>query len=547
MTQLDGKPETRSKLAGLSTVSLLTLCSRFTGMARDALMASLFSTGWILDAFSLAFRIPNTFRRLFGEGAMTAAFLPSFVRRDQQQGRAAANDLFSAVGWRLIRVLLYAVLLCEIVVVAVYLGLSLSERTALLCQLTMILLPFLLLICLSGFYAAALNGVHHFFVPSLVPIVLNVCWLSGGVAAVMGLTSDIAIVQAICVAIVGGSALQLCLLVRTARRFDIRLGAPSESAVSEAGTVFRSMLPVLIGLSIAQVNALVDNVLALGLSSRLVEFVPELERFRLPEGTAGAMYLGQRLFQFPLGVVAVALGTVLFPRFAKDIQEDNRDGLSEDVVHGLQLVLVLGIPATIGLWVLAAPITDLLFRYRNFDAVAAQMTSSMVAAHGLGVVVFSGLLIINRVFYAAGDQLTPMRQGIVCVGLNLMFDVLLLPVLGGIALPIASILATCFQLGLAIEVLRKRFLKVGRDAFVPLLLRVAGCAVVMTVVVCLLRDSVTVTDTPGTVLVRLLRVALPVAAAVLVYGGGLVLLGVSPRALLRRPFRSSSSHTESSG
>ncbi|MCR9199405.1 MAG: murein biosynthesis integral membrane protein MurJ [Planctomycetaceae bacterium] len=530
------EPESKSRLAGLSTVSLLTLCSRFTGMARDALMASLFSTGWILDAFSLAFRLPNTFRRLFGEGAMTAAFLPQFVRADQQYGRAAASDLFSAVGWRLIRVLLLVVLAGEGVVAAAYLGLTLSDRTALLCQLTMILLPFLLLICLSGFYAAALNGVQHFFIPALVPVVLNVCWLCGGIAAVVFVSADTSVVQLICAAIVAGSALQLLLLAGTARRFRIRLGQPTPSARQQAGAVFRSMLPVLIGLSITQVNALVDNVLALGLSSSLLDHLPELERCRLPEGTAGAMYLGQRLFQFPMGVVAVALGTVLFPRFAKDLQEGNLQGLSHDVVHGLQLVLVIGLPATIGLWVLAAPITDLLFRYQNFDAVAAQMTSEMVAAHGLGVVVFSGLLIINRVFYAAGDQMTPMRQGLVCVGLNLMFDVLLLPIQGATALPCASILATCFQLGLAIEVLRKRFLQVGRDAFLPLLFRVLICATVMTIAVMAVLDAFPTSEESLAVGVRLLRVAAPVAVAVLIYGGGLLVLGVSPRQLLKTPF-----------
>jgi len=530
------EPESKSRLAGLSTVSLLTLCSRFTGMARDALMASLFSTGWILDAFSLAFRLPNTFRRLFGEGAMTAAFLPQFVRADQQHGRAAACDLFSAVGWRLIRVLSLVVLIGEGIVAAAYLGLTLSERTALLCQLTMILLPFLLLICLSGFYAAALNGVQHFFVPALVPIVLNLCCLCGGIGAIVFVTADTTAVQLICTAIVAGALLQLILLAATASRFRIRLGQPTPSAREQAGTVFRSMLPVLIGLSITQVNALVDNILALGLSSSLLDHLPELERCRLPEGTAGAMYLGQRLFQFPMGVVAVALGTVLFPRFAKDLQENNLQGLSHDVVHGLQLVLVIGLPATIGLWVLAAPITDLLFRYQNFDAVAAQMTAEMVAAHGLGVVVFSGLLIINRVFYAAGDQITPMRQGLVCVGLNLLFDVLLLPIQGATALPCASILATCFQLGLAIEVLRKRFLQVGRDAFVPLLLRVVVCAVVMTAAVIAIRDALATSGEPPVLALRLLSVVAPVTVAVVVYGGGLLLLGVSPRQLLKAPF-----------
>lgn len=529
------QPKKSTKLRSFSIVSTLTLVSRITGLGRDSLMASLFGTGWILDAFSLAFRVPNMFRRLFGEGAMTAAFLPEFVRIDQAHGRAAADALFCGVGWRLLKILFGFCLATEAAVALFYLTMSMSDRTGLLCELTMLLIPFMLLICMSGFYSAALNGVHHFTFPALAPVVLNLTWLSGGLIAARCLLTGPAEARWIAISIVAGGALQLAMLIWKAGRFSIRLKPPAAEAVTQAKVVFQAMAPVLIGLSIAQINGIVDSLLAWVLSSGNIDRIPELYRFRLPEGTAGALYLGQRLYQFPMGVFAVALGTILFPRFAKHAQAKNFADLNTDVIHGIQLVLVVGIPASAGLWLMAGPITDLLFRYGQFDAIAASMTTDMIAAHGLGVWVFSGLLIVNRVYYAANDQMTPMRQGLMCVGLNLIFDIVLLPILGATALPIASVLATTFQLGVAVEGLRKRFLTVGRSAFIPILWRVILCTMVMYLVTQYALQLVHSPDDVLTMWHRLVAVTVPILAAAVTYAAGLIFLGVSPKKLLRKP------------
>lgn len=528
-----------SKLKGLKVVSLLTLLSRITGLARDGLMASLFGTGWILDAFTIAFRVPNMFRRLFGEGALTAAFLPEFVRVDETEGRSAAVALFSGVAGRMLRVLAALVVGGELLIASLYLVVQMSDRSMLLCELAMILLPYLLLICLAGLFSAALNGTKHFVVPALAPVMLNLIWLSGGLLAARQLATGEDEVRIISGFIVLGGAVQLSMVIYRGRKFGIALTGRSVEAAENTSRVFRAMGPVLLGLSITQINGIIDSLLAWGLSSGNLEDVSSMARFRLPIGTAGALYLGQRLFQFPLGVFAVALGTVLFPRFAKHAQTGDYDGLNREVVHGLQLVLVVGIPASIGLWFMAAPITDLLFRYGQFDAYAAAMTTDMIAGYGLGVWVFSGLLIVNRVFYAANDQVTPMRQGLICVGLNLMFDFVLLPILGGPALPVASVLATLFQLGLSLEVLRKRFLTFGREAFIPLLWRICVATLLMNLAgLAVLTIATQVEGSHDSLVYRLVKVFAPLAVAVVVYAGALIMTGVSPRKLLDQPFES---------
>lgn len=533
--------ESTGKLRGLKSVSLLTLLSRILGLARDTLMASLFGTGAILDAFTVAFRIPNMFRRLFGEGAMTAAFLPAFVRTDETEGRSAAALLFSGAAYRLTLILLILTIVAEVIIATVYLMVSLSPRSVLLCELAMILLPYMLLICMAGLYSAALHGVRHFTFPALAPVVLNLMWLGGGITAAMTLASGPDEVRLIAAFIVVGGFVQLWMLARKAADHGVRISSFSSARAAakrpNVSGIFAAMLPVLFGLSITQINGMVDSFLAWVLMSGNLEGIAALERFRLPEGTASALYLGQRLFSFPLGVFAVALGTVLFPRFAKHAQTGDLTQLNTDIIHGLQLVLVVGIPASVGLIFMAEPITNLLFRYGQFGAEATELTHRMIEAYGGGVWIYSGLLIVNRVFYAANDQTTPMRQGLICVGLNLMFDFVLLPLLGGPALPLASVLAALFQLGLALEVQRRRFLSIGRDAFVPILWRVTLCSGLMSLTVYGIRRMMSEQEIAALTLTdKVMAVFAPIAAAIVVYGTGLLVSGVSLRGLLNGPF-----------
>ncbi|MDG2129274.1 MAG: murein biosynthesis integral membrane protein MurJ [Fuerstiella sp.] len=535
---MDGQPKSVNRLKGLKAVSLLTLLSRFTGLARDALMASLFGTGWVLDAFTVAFRVPNLFRRLFGEGAMTAAFLPEFVRADQVRGRDAAADLFNGVAWRLLKILVVFLLIVEFALLAVRLFLPLSERSALLCELSLILMPYMVLICMAGLYSAALNGVQHFVVPTMTSMVLNIVWLVAGLTATLMYSSDASRIRLIAVCLVAGGVLQLTMTAWKASQYSVRMRVgPAEQAARDNTTrVFRAMGPVLVGLSITQINGLIDGLLAWILVAPGPGGISFFSRFLLPEGTAAALYLGQRLFQFPLGVFAVALGTVLFPRFARHAAAGDHEELSRDVLHGLQLVLVVGVPASVGLWFMAEPITDLLFRYGQFGASASHMTARMIAAYGLGVWVVSGLLIANRVFYAAGDQVTPMRQGLICVALNLMFDFLLLPVLGGPGLPVASMLATLFQLGLALEVLRRRFLEIGHAAFVPVLWRTALATLLMSLAGLAALTLVSQWENSlGEFTYRLVKVVVPITAAVVVYAAVLSGVGLSLTRLLKEP------------
>ncbi|MCA9083136.1 MAG: murein biosynthesis integral membrane protein MurJ [Planctomycetaceae bacterium] len=538
------------KLRGFGAVSLLTLVSRITGLGRDSLMAGLFGSGWVLDAFFVAFRIPNLFRRLFGDGAMTAAFLPEFVRTEQESGRAASAALFRDVAGRLFRILLALTVVCELSVATLLIFTPLSERNQLLCELTLIMTPYLLLICMTGLYGAALNGVRHFVVPAFAPVLLNVVWLAGGLAAVAVVSDDLVRVRLIALLVVVGGVAQLSVSAYSLRRFSISLRGRDVVGVTQSGIqaagenptvardttdrVFRRMVPVLFGLSVTQITGLTDSVLAWVLVAPEFMQFEWLDRFRLQEGTAAALYLGQRLFQFPMGVFAVALGTVLFPRFAAHAQSGRRDELSRDVLHGLQLVLIVGIPASVGLWFLADPISRLLFEYGRFDSQSAALTGLMISGYGCGVWVFSGLLIVNRVFYAANDQTTPMRQGIICVGMNLILDIVLLPILGELALPVATVISNGIQLALTLELAATRFLTKSISALIPVVWRTVIASALMYSVGQWTLSLLAAKAEDGFA-ARIPLVLVPIAVSVVAYSSCVTLTGLSLRRLMHEP------------
>ena len=539
---MDESAKSRTVLHSLRSVSLLTVVSRITGLTRDAVMASLFGTGWIFDAFTVAFRIPNLFRRLFGEGALTAALLPSFVRTDQQLGRAAASELIAKVSYRLLAILSGIVLTLEAGLLLLRTTVQLDQQNQMLCDLTMLMLPYALLICLAAVFCAALNAVDHFVVPALVPVALNVVWLAAGVTAATLLNNDLDRVRLIAISVVVGGCLQLLLARWQARQHDIRAsnhvsGDVKRKTGEQVSTVFRTMLPVMLGLSIGQINGLLDSGLAWFLVPTDGNSTTVPAVFQLPEGTASALYLGQRMFHFPLGVFGVALSTVLFPRFARHANSMDFDELKTDLLHGLQLVIAISVPASVGLALISTPLTDALFRYGQFDKADALLTARMIIGHGVTVWTFCGLLIVNRVFYATGQHVTPMKLGLISVASNVVLNIALLPVCSGLALPLASGLATLIQLCLSIYVLSKRNIDVTSRDLLTVAWRCCVATFAMSMVTMLMTACATVSaDVAGRAFQKVANLMIPLTAAVATYWLSLLLTGISPTRLLRIPF-----------
>jgi putative peptidoglycan lipid II flippase len=209
------------------------------------------------------------------------------------------------------------------------------------------------------------------------------------------------------------------------------------------------MLPVVVGLSITQLNGMLDSFIAWGFARPAgagpLMPLPGSPAYPLHAGTATALYLGQRLYQFPLGVFGVALGTVLFPLFTQHAQRGEFDKLRGDLSLGIRLVLAIGLPASAGLMLIAHPLATLFFQYGKFDAAAAAMTGDMILCYGSGVWAYCALLILQRGFYAIGDRLTPMYVGLGAMLLNVALNLTLIWPLGGRGLALSTALVAALQ------------------------------------------------------------------------------------------------------
>ena len=450
----------RDIVSGLRLVSLLTVFSRITGLVRDSLMAAMFGNGPIMDAFSVAFRLPNMARRLFGEGALTAAFLPAMVRETELRGRESAWRLASALFMVLAVVLLAIVGLSEIVLLSLR-AFAESADAKLLLGLAAVMVPYLIVICLAAQVAAVMHSMDHFKWPAFVSVLLNATWIVGILLVEPLVESQTGRIYAISAVVVVGGCLQLLVplpaLFRLGFRFDrnwFRKSNPArDDTIAGVRSIGRTMMPVLLGLSVTQFNSVLDSLLAWWFAS---DTAPASQLFVVESGTAAALYLGQRMYQFPLGVFGIALGTVLFPRLSRHAERNQDDAFRDDLVMGLRLVICVAIPASVGLCLLAEPLTRVLFQRGAFDEGDVGQTVSMIRGYGSAVWAYCGLLIMTRAFYAMDDQKTPLRIGVAAMLLNVALNFLLLAVLGGIGLAIATAITCSIQVFVVLWYLRQK-------------------------------------------------------------------------------------------
>jgi putative peptidoglycan lipid II flippase len=452
----------KSLTANFRIVSLCTLASRVLGMARDTAMANLFGAGMILDAFTVAFRVPNLARQLFGEGALTSAFLPLLVHDLHSTDRNAARELATAVFVALAGVLLVVVASAELAIAAALHWGALSARAELLLGLLAILIPYVIFVCLAAQVCAVLHSLRHFTWPALLPVVLNMIWLAcTGAAAVWG-GAPLSQVRWIAASLVGAGVVQLAVALGALRHAGFQFSPAWRRARPRVREVFLATTPIVVAFTIAQFNILLDSLLAWALApteSGGGQVTPAADRV-LPvlveSGTATALYLGQRMYQFPLGVFGVALGTVLFPLLSSQAQRGDFDALRRSLSYGVRLTISIGIPAAAGLAVLSGPITALLFQHGRFDADDARLTSQMVTVYGAVVWAHIGLLIVHRGFYAVGDRITPMRIGLMTATANILLNVALVWTVGGVGLALGTAASAVMQVVLATWKLQSR-------------------------------------------------------------------------------------------
>ncbi len=504
----------------LRVVSLCTIVSRVLGLLRDQAMGAIFGAGPILDSFTVAFRLPNLARVLLGEGALTTAFLPVFVKELNEEGQESAARTMWAVFVVLMAVLCGGAVVTEGLLWGIGWVFELSDQARLLRNLTALLLPYVILICLAAQLSAVLNALGQFLWPALVPVVLNVAWLAA-LWCLVPLWPDATnqiYVTALVVVVAGG--LQLVFPLPALSRCGFGYRSDWRLALGRVWQIARDMLPVVIGLSITQINAVLDSFVAWGFTQPVgggpLMPLPGSPPYPLAAGTATALYLGQRLYQFPLGVFGVALGTVLFPLLTMHAQRGESDKLRADLSLGVRLVLAIGIPASVGLVLVAHPLATLFFQYGKFDAEDARQTGDMIACYGSGVWAYCGLLILQRGFYAVEDRLTPMYVGLGALLLNVVLNVSLIWPLGGRGLAISTALVAAIQCLVTAWLLQRRVGSLLWSEITVTLTKTAIAAGAMAVVCWLLLQG---ESGNGGLTSRGLKLALPLVVGSAAYFG----------------------------
>ncbi|MFN3159380.1 MAG: murein biosynthesis integral membrane protein MurJ [Rubinisphaera brasiliensis] len=438
----------RHWISSVRLVGLLTFGSRILGLLRDIGMAATFGNGALLDSFTLAFRIPNLSRRLFGEGALTAAFLPEFVKADQQS-KERGERLATAVFFSLAIILTLGVVAGELLLWWMWKSAALGGVNQQIYVFTAGLLPYVVFICLSAQLSAVLHAQRDFATPAIVPIWLNLVWILGlAIAASQTASRESQMLIVIGWILVGGVGQFLLPFIQLLRK-GFRFRRDWRKSLQQCRRVYGLMLPIVLGLSVLQLNSICDSTLAWWYSQ------PEQKEY-VATGTAAALYFGQRMYQFPLGVFGIALSTVLFAELARHAEAGDRKQLAEDVQTGIRLSWLIGLPASVGLVLIAGPLTDCLFRHGAFDAEDVKQTAGTVAAYGTAIWAYLGISVLQRVFYALEDARTPMRLGIVAVAINVVLNFVLLFTIGGVGLAYATAVSSAFQFAMLTWMLRYR-------------------------------------------------------------------------------------------
>lgn len=385
-----------------------TLVSRVLGLVRDFLTAGFFGTSLAMSSFVVAFRVPNLFRALFGEGALSSAFIPVFVEARKQEGEPRAWLLARKIITLVGLVLLGVVLLGLVVITMVMRGADLGPKAALILPLTRIMLPYMLFICLAALAMGMLNSYHRFALPAATPSFLNIVWI-GFVLFVcrrMGTTLEQQI-YGLAWGVLTAGLVQLSLQVPALMRLGWRPGFALDLRDRRVLRVFTLMGPAALGLAVTQVNVMVNSLLATWIGS----WAP------------AALFYSERLLYLPQGILATALSTVLLPVFSGHAARSDRAEITRTIGHALRTLLFVMTPAAIGLLVLARPIVQMIYEWNRFDPESTLLTARALKFYAPGLLVFCLAKVFVPAFYATQDTRTPVKIGLASVALNFTLNI----------------------------------------------------------------------------------------------------------------------------
>ena len=410
------------------TFSFFTIISRLLGYVRDILIAMFLGTGPLADAFFVAFRIPNTFRRLFSEGTFNAAFVPSYssLLVNKKASQKFANNIFNLLTIGLFFLVLVIEIMMPIFVFLIAPGFGDDyQKMELAITLTRVTFPFLMFICLASFFSAILNSHNKFAIASAAPIILNILLI--GVLFFGKILND-QLVYFLSYAVTISGILQfICLYYFVKKHFSPRISL-SFKIDNKIKRFFRKLLPSIFSSGVTQINILVGTIIA-----------------SFQASAVSYLYYADRIYQINLAIAGIAIGTVILPQLSKHVQSNKKEKIKSIQNKALELSLFLSIPAAIALLIASEEIISSLFGYGSFDEVSVINSGKALFYFAIGLPAFSLIKVFSAFFFARHDTRIPFFISLISVFLNIFISIIFFKEIGFIIIPIATTISSWFN------------------------------------------------------------------------------------------------------
>jgi putative peptidoglycan lipid II flippase len=495
----------------------MTMISRIFGFVRDMVTATIFGAGASFDAFSVAFKIPNFMRRLFAEGSFSQAFVPVLSEyqklKSQKEIEQFLNATLGTLGLALLIVTILGILGAPWIVRLFAPGFAATgERFDLAVSMLRITFPYLMLISLTAFSGAILNTYNRFWVAAFTPVILNICMIS----AAMWLSPRLAVpITALAWGVFAAGILQL--LFQWPFLKYLKLLSRPQINWHDAGVqrVLKLMVPALFGVSVGQINLLVDTLFA----SLLVV------------GSVSWLYYSDRLMEFPLGVFGVAISTVILPHLSRHHASQSAESFSLTIDWALRAVLLVAVPAAVVLAVISGPLLSTLFQYGHFNSNAVFMARKSLTAFALGIAPFMLVKVLAAGFYAKQDMRTPVRVGIIAMITNIVLNMILFIPLAHAGIALSTSLAAIINTSFLFYFLQQRGIYQPREGWKLFLARLSVANMMVAVWLWISAGDLNIWVTHHA-LWRLGHLGFLLLSAILIYFAGLWLTGVRLHHLL---------------
>jgi len=504
---------TRSLIKSTGVISLATASSRALGFIRDILTAYFFGTGGPIQAFFVAFRIPNLLRHMVAEGAANSAFVPVLseyiVTKDRDEYWHLANVLFNIMLVLLSVIVIIGVLASPVIVRVIAPGfLTDTGQFTLAVRLTRMLFPYILLIGIAAYAMGVLNSLKHFFAPALAPAILNLSII----AVILIFRHDISVTALAWAVLIGGFlqlSIQMPVLYKKGMRFKIETRL-SHAAAKKIGKL---LMPRAIGAAVYQLNILIDTILA-------------SLHWIVGAGGIAALWYSNRLIQLPTAVFGISLATAMLPALSGHFAKKDIDGFKKKLNFSLKTLFFIMIPATAGFIVLGNPIIRILFQRGEFTAYSTRITSQALVFYSLGLFSYAGIKMLVFSFYSMQDTATPVKTASLALAINVVLNLILMwPLkIGGLAL--ATAIAGIFNFVALFYLLKRKIGRFCEEQFALFLLKVIAASAGMGTMLYLASRRFESLLLTKDLFVNASYLAISIAAGVVIYFAMLAVLRV---------------------